>query len=67
MLLLGIAMMLAGMRHRASKARQHRADRREAKSAGRDRDKAQEENEHLRRRLNHDDADAPSSGATAAD
>lgn len=51
-LLLGIAMMLAGLR------------RKEARNAGRDRDKAQEENDKLRR-LDHD-AGARSTGATAA-
>ena len=64
-LLLGIAMMLAGLRRKGTKAKQHRADRKEARNAGRDRDKAQEENDKLRRRLDHD-ADAHSSGATAA-
>jgi hypothetical protein len=64
-LLLGIAMMLAGLRRKGIKAKQHRAERREARNAGRDRDKAQEENDKLRRRLDHD-AGAHSSGATAA-
>jgi hypothetical protein len=69
-LLLGISMMLAGLRRKATKARQHRAERKEAerkeaRNAGRDRDKAQEENDELRRRLDHD-AGAHSSGATAA-
>ena len=63
-LLLGIAMMLAGLRRKGAKARQHRADRKEARNAGRDRDKAQEENDKLRR-LDHD-AGARSTGATAA-
>jgi hypothetical protein len=65
-LLLGIAMMLAGMRRKGTKAKQHRAERKEARNAGRDRDKAQEENDELRRRLDHD-AGAHTSGATAAD
>jgi uncharacterized membrane protein len=69
-LLLGISMMLAGLRRTGTKARQHRAERKEAerkeaRNAGRDRDKAQEENDELRRRLDHD-AGAHSSGATAA-
>lgn len=42
-LLLGIAMMLAGLRRKGAKAKQHRAERKEARNAGRDRDKAQEE------------------------
>jgi hypothetical protein len=41
-LLLGIAMMLAGLRRKGAKAKQHRADSKEARNAGRDRDKAQE-------------------------
>ena len=64
-MLLGIAMMLAGLRRKGAKAKRHRADRKEARNAGRDRDKAQEENDKLRRRLDHD-AGAHSSGATAA-
>jgi hypothetical protein len=65
-LLLGIAMMLAGLCRKGTKAKQHRAERKEARNAGRDRDKAQEENDELRRRRDHD-AGAYSSGATAAD
>jgi hypothetical protein len=64
-LLPGISMMLAGLRRKGTKAKQRRAERKEARNAGRDRDKAQEENDKLRRRLDHD-ADAHSSGATAA-
>lgn len=63
-LLLGIAMMLAGLRRKGARARQHRADRTEARNAGRD--KAQEENDELRRRLDRD-AGARLSGVTAAD
>jgi hypothetical protein len=62
-LLLGIAMMLGGLRRKSAKAKRHRADRKEARNA--DRDKAQEENDELRRRLDRD-VDARSSGATAA-
>ena len=66
-LLLGVAMILTGLRRKGTKARQHRAERKEARNAGRDRDKAQEENDKLRRRLDeHDDASTQSSGATAA-
>jgi hypothetical protein len=65
-LLLGISMMLAGLGRKGTKARQHRAERKEARNAGRDRDKAQEGNDKLRRRLDPDDASAHSSGATAA-
>jgi hypothetical protein len=65
-LLPGISMMLAGLRRKGTKAKQHRAERKEARNAGRDRDKAQEENDKLRRRLDHD-AGAHSSGAAAAD
>ena len=72
-LLLGIAMMLAGLRRKGTKARKNRAQRTEARSARRDRDQAQEENEKLHRRLDHDNtpqdarAGADRSGATAAD
>jgi hypothetical protein len=66
-LLLGVAMILTGLRRKGTKARQHRAERKEARNAGRDRDKAQEENDKLRRRLDeHDDASTHSSSATAA-
>jgi hypothetical protein len=66
-LLLGVAMILTGLRRKSTKARQHRAERKEARNAGRDRDKAQEENDKLRRRLDeHDDASTHSCGATAA-
>ena len=61
-----ITLMLPGLRCKGSEARQHRAERKEARNAGRDRDKAQEENDELRRRLDRD-AGARSSGATAAD
>jgi hypothetical protein len=64
-LILGIAMMLAGLRRKGAKAKQHRADRKEARNAGRDRDQAPGENDKLRRRLDYDDG-AHSSGATAA-
>jgi len=77
-LLLGLALILAGLRRKGSQAKQHRAERKEAKNASRERDKAQKENEQLRRRLDHDDQgaahddqgaahDVRSSGATAAD
>jgi hypothetical protein len=65
--LLGIAMMLAGLRRKRARAKQHRAERKEARSASRDRDQVQEENEKPHRHLDHDDAGAGSSGATAAD
>lgn len=42
-LLLGVAMMLAGLRRKGTQAKQHRAERTEARNAGRARDKAQEE------------------------
>jgi uncharacterized protein HemY len=54
-LLLGIAMILAGMRRKGVKARQHRAERKEAKAARHDRDQVQEENEKLHRRLDRDE------------
>ena len=66
-LLLGIVMMLAGLRRKGAKARRHRADRTEARNAGRDLDRAQEENDELRRRIDEHDDSARSSGATAAD
>jgi hypothetical protein len=64
-LLLGIALVLAGTRRKGVKARRRRAERREAKNAGRDRDRAQEENEKLHRQLDGD-PDTHSSGATAS-
>jgi hypothetical protein len=64
-LLLGIAMILAGLRRKGAKAKQYRAERKEARNARRDRDQAQEENDELRRRLDRD-VGARSSGATAA-
>lgn len=67
-ILLGIALLMAGMRRKGTKAKQHRQDRKEAKNAARERDKAQEENENLRQRLDNDnDNDARTGGATAAD
>jgi hypothetical protein len=38
-MLLGIAMMLAGLRRKGTKAKQHCAERQEARNAGRDRDR----------------------------
>jgi hypothetical protein len=64
-LLLGIALMLAGTRRKGIKARQRRSERREAKNTGRERDRAQEENEKLHRQLDGD-PDTHSSGATAS-
>ena len=64
-LLLGIAMILAGLRRKGAKARQHRAERKEARNADRDHGQARGENDELRRRLDRD-AGARSSGATAA-
>jgi hypothetical protein len=61
-LLLGISMMPAAPQGHQGQAAPRRG--KEARNAGRDHDKAQEENEKLRRRLDHD-ADARSSGATA--
>ena len=70
-LMLGISMILAGLRHKGRKAKQHRADRKEAKQAGRERDKIQAENEKLHHQLDTrastEDTGARSSGATAAD
>jgi hypothetical protein len=72
-LLLGIAMILAGMRRKGTKAKQHRAQRKEAKSARHDRDQVQAENDKLHRRLDRDDtpenagAGADRSGASAVD
>jgi hypothetical protein len=73
-------MVLAGMRRKGTKAKQHRAQRKEASNARHDRDQAQAErdrvqaeNEKLHRRVDHDDiptdasAGTHSSGATAAD
>ena len=72
-LILGIAMILAGIRRKGHQARQHHAQRKDAKNTRRDRDRAQAENERLHQRLDHDGADRDSSagaspsGATAAD
>ncbi|HEY0932718.1 MAG TPA: hypothetical protein VGD91_03160 [Trebonia sp.] len=72
-LILAIAMILAGMRRKGTKARQHRAQRKEARNTRRDRDQVQAENERLHRRLDQDgtgrdsSAGAGSSGATATD
>lgn len=63
--MLGIVLMLAGTRRKGIKATRHRAERKEARNAGRDRDEAQEENDKLHRQLN-DDSDAHSSGAAAS-
>jgi hypothetical protein len=65
LLLLGIALMLAGTRRKGVKARRRRTERKEAKNAGRDRDKAQEENEKLHGQLDAD-CESHSSGATAS-
>jgi hypothetical protein len=65
-LLVGLALLLAGLRRKGSKARQRRQDRREARNASLERDRAQEENEKLRRQLEQDDAvTSPSDDATA--
>lgn len=53
-LLLGLALLLVGLRRKGSKARQRRQDRREARNASLERDRAQEENEKLRRQLEQD-------------
>jgi hypothetical protein len=64
-LLLGIALMLAGTRRKGIKAKRHRTERKEAKNAGRERDSAREENEKLHRQLDAD-SQAHSPGATAS-
>ncbi len=70
-LLLGIAMILSGLRRKGTKAKQHRQERKEAKNAARERDKAQQENEKLRDQLGHDrhddDTRTTSGGATATE
>jgi hypothetical protein len=72
-LLLGIVMILAGLRRKGVKARQHRVERKEAKSARHDWDQVRAENEKLHHRLDHDDthqdaeAGTDRSGATAVD
>jgi cell division protein FtsB len=79
-LLLGIAMVLAGMRRKGTKAKQHRAQRKEASNARHDRDQAQaerdqvqaerdrvrEENEKLHRRVDHDDIPTDSAGTRSS-
>jgi hypothetical protein len=64
-LLLGIGLMLAGARRKGIKAKRRRIERKEAKHAGRERDKAQEENEKLHRQLDGD-SEAHSSRATGS-
>ena len=70
---LGIALILAGLRRKGTKARQHHAERKNARNTRRDRDQAQAENEKLHQRLDHNEsgrdpsAGTHSSGATAAD
>ena len=72
-LMLGIAMILAGIRRKGTRARQHHAERKDARNTRRDRDQAQAENEQLHQRLDRQQAGrdpgagASSSGATAAD
>jgi hypothetical protein len=66
-LLLGLALLLAGLRRKGSKARQRRQDRREARNASLERDRAQEENEKLRRQLEQDDTGTSPSDATTAE
>jgi hypothetical protein len=56
--------MLAGLRRKGSEARQHRAERKEAKCAGRAGTRPRKKPEG--RRYLDDDADAHSSGATAS-
>jgi hypothetical protein len=56
--------MLAGLRRKESEARQHRAERKEAKSARRDGTRPRKKPEA--RRQFDDDADSHSSGATAS-
>jgi hypothetical protein len=56
--------MLAGLRRKGSEGRQHRAERKEAKCAGRAGTRPRKKPE-VRRQFD-DDADAHSSGATAS-
>jgi uncharacterized membrane protein len=65
-LLLAIVLILAGLRRKGSRAKKHRAERKAARSAVRERDKAQEENEKLQRQLNDDSGVHSSGGATAS-
>ena len=72
-LILGIAMVLAGMRRKGTKAVRHHAERKEARKTRHDRDQVQAENGRLHQRLDHDSTDrdssagASSSGATVTD
>jgi cell division protein FtsB len=73
-------MVLAGMRRKGTKAKQHRAQRKEASNARHDRDQAQaerdqvqaerdrvrEENEKLHRRVDHDDIPTDSAGTRSS-
>jgi hypothetical protein len=59
-----ITLMLVGLRWKGSEARQHRAERKEAKSAGRAGTRSRKKPEA--RRYLDGDADAHSSGATAS-
>jgi hypothetical protein len=66
--LLGIVLLMAGMRRKGTKAKQRRQERKDVKNAARERDSAEKENDKLRRRLdNGEDAGARTGGATAAD
>jgi hypothetical protein len=66
-LLVGLALLLAGLRRKGSKARQRRQDRKEARNASLERDRAQEENEKLRRQLEQDGTGTSPSDATTTD
>jgi hypothetical protein len=66
-LLVGLALLMAGLRRKGSKARQRRQDRREARNASLERDRAQEENEKLRRQLEQDGTGTSPSDATTAE
>lgn len=63
-LLLGLALIMAGLRRKGTKAKQHRRDRNQAKTASHERDKAQQENEKLHHQLD-DNTSTDSAGATS--
>ena len=67
--ILGFALMLAGLRRRGRKAKQHRIERKDARQTRRERDRVQQENDRLRNQAgnDHDVTDTRSPGATTAD
>lgn len=57
--ILGIAVLMAGLRRKGFKAVQHHKERKQAQGDSRERDKLQAENTELRHELKHDDESGP--------